>query len=118
MSRIIDRYIAAILNDDTHMSLSDSQEDLLMDLHIARDILEMSYGYVDTFNLFSPIHFREVLERISQVKLTTEYERLYVYHFSFKIDRLISEASEEDPTVLNHYIGLNQSSGQEIMAHD
>ncbi|MBA9071513.1 hypothetical protein FHR71_005294 [Methylobacterium sp. RAS18] len=118
MSRIIDRYIATILKDDTNMLLSNSQEDLLMDLHIVRDILEMSYGYVDTFNLFSPVHFRQVLERISQVKVTTEYERLYVYHFVFKIDCLMSEAGEEDPTILNHYIGLELVSDPDYMSRD
>ena len=86
LSRIFDRYVERILKDETAYALSDELEDLLMYLHIGRDILLRSCGIVDTFNVFSPIHFRDVLGHIAEAEVTTQVDRLYISLFISKLD--------------------------------
>lgn len=103
LSRILDRYIARILKDEAAYNLSDEQEDLLMYLHIGRDILLRSCGIVDTFNVFPPIHFRNVLRRIAEAQVTTQVERLYIFLFISKLDGLIHDFEKQCQEDEDHY---------------
>ncbi|AWI87857.1 hypothetical protein C0214_05810 [Methylobacterium sp. DM1] len=103
LSRIFDRYIARILKDETAYALSDEQEDLLMHLHIGRDILLRSCGIVDTFNVFPPVHFRDVLGHIAEAEITTQVERLYISLFISKLDGLIHDFEKQCQEDEDHY---------------
>jgi len=102
LSRIFDRYVERILKDETAYALSDEQEDLLMHLHIGRDILLRSCGIVETFNVFSPIYFREVLEHVAEAEITTQVERLYISLFISKLDELIYDFEKQGQEGLIH----------------
>lgn len=95
LSRIFDRLIARILKDDTAHTLSDEQEDLLMYLHIGRDILLRSCGTVDTINVFPPTHFRDVLVHIAEAEVTTQVECLYISLFICQLNGLIYDFEEQ-----------------------